>query len=176
MNNYTCRYPNSPKINKFNLNHYSVWCTLNKEKHNITKTAKIDLGSCIVCNSNKFVTWINYYQRTKERCKSQKKTCLYSSRFMQRRGSAVGVATGYELDDKGVRVQVPVRSIIFTSPHPSDWLWGPHSLLTNRYHWLSHQGMKRQRCEAEHSPPTMNSSKANKTWIYISTPPYAFIA
>jgi hypothetical protein len=36
------------------------------------------------------------------------------------RNSSVGIATGYELDDRGVGVRVPVGSRIFsTSPRPA---------------------------------------------------------
>jgi hypothetical protein len=35
-------------------------------------------------------------------------------------------------------------------------------------------GVKRQGREADHSPPA--SSEVKKTWIYTSTPPYAFMA
>jgi hypothetical protein len=35
-------------------------------------------------------------------------------------------------------------------------------------------GIKRQRREADHSPPI--SAEVKKTWIYTSTPPYAFMA
>jgi hypothetical protein len=35
-------------------------------------------------------------------------------------------------------------------------------------------GVKRPGREADHSPPT--SAEVKKTWIYTSTPPYAFIA
>jgi hypothetical protein len=43
------------------------------------------------------------------------------------RGSAVGIATGYGLDDRGVGVRVPVGSRIFSSPRRPDRLWGPLS-------------------------------------------------
>jgi hypothetical protein len=33
------------------------------------------------------------------------------------RGSAVGIATGYGLDDRGVRVRVQIGSRMFTSPY-----------------------------------------------------------
>jgi hypothetical protein len=49
------------------------------------------------------------------------------------RDSAVGIATRYGLDNRGVRVQVPVGLRIFSSPCRSDWLWGPPSLLYNGY-------------------------------------------
>jgi hypothetical protein len=39
--------------------------------------------------------------------------------------SAVGIATGYGLDDRVIRVRVPVGSRIFSSPRRPDWLWGP---------------------------------------------------
>jgi hypothetical protein len=49
------------------------------------------------------------------------------------RDGAVGIATGYELDDRGVRVRVPVGSRIFTSPYLPNRLWGPPNLLSNEY-------------------------------------------
>jgi hypothetical protein len=42
--------------------------------------------------------------------------------------SAVCIATGYWLDDRGVGVRVPVGSRIFSSPRRSDRLWGSPSL------------------------------------------------
>jgi hypothetical protein len=64
------------------------------------------------------------------------------------RDSAVGVATGYGLDDRGVGVRVPVGT---RSP-----------------------GVKRLGREADHSPSA--SAEVKKMWIYTSTPPYAFMA
>jgi hypothetical protein len=49
------------------------------------------------------------------------------------RDSAVGIATGYGLDDGGVGVLVPIGSSIFSSPRRSDRFWGPPSLLSNGY-------------------------------------------
>jgi hypothetical protein len=46
---------------------------------------------------------------------------------------AVGTATGYRLDDKGVGVRVPVGARLFPSPCRLDRLWGPPSLLYNGY-------------------------------------------
>jgi hypothetical protein len=48
-----------------------------------------------------------------------------------RRGSVVGIATGYWLGDRGVGVQVPVGSRIFSSSRRPDRLWGPQNLLFN---------------------------------------------
>jgi hypothetical protein len=47
--------------------------------------------------------------------------------------SAVSIATGYGLDDRGVGVRVPVRSRIFSSPLRPDRLCGPPTLLSNGY-------------------------------------------
>jgi hypothetical protein len=49
------------------------------------------------------------------------------------RVSAVGIATGYGLDDRGVGVRVPVGSRIFTSPCRPDRLWSSPNLLSNGY-------------------------------------------
>jgi hypothetical protein len=58
---------------------------------------------------------------------------LISLILIQSRDSAVGIATGYGLDDRGVGVRVPVGSRIFSSPSRPDWLWGPLNLLSNGY-------------------------------------------
>jgi hypothetical protein len=41
------------------------------------------------------------------------------------RDSAVSIATGYGLDDRGVRVRVPVELRIFFPPH-HPWAFGAH--------------------------------------------------
>jgi hypothetical protein len=46
------------------------------------------------------------------------------------RDSVVGIATGYELDDRGVGVRVPVRSRIFSFPSCPDRLWGHSASYT----------------------------------------------
>jgi hypothetical protein len=52
------------------------------------------------------------------------------------RDSVVGIATSYGLDDRGVRIRVPVRSRIFSSPNRPDRHWGPPNLLSNWYRGL----------------------------------------
>jgi hypothetical protein len=49
------------------------------------------------------------------------------------RGSAVGIAIGYGLDDRGVGVRVSIGSSIFTSPYRPGQLWDPHNLLSSGY-------------------------------------------
>jgi hypothetical protein len=49
------------------------------------------------------------------------------------RDSAVGIATGYRMEDQRVGVRVPVRARIFTSPCSPDRLWDPPNLISNGY-------------------------------------------
>jgi hypothetical protein len=56
---------------------------------------------------------------------------ICTTSFYKSRDSAVGIATGYALDDQGVGVRVPVGSRIFSSPRRPDRLWGPLNLLSN---------------------------------------------
>jgi hypothetical protein len=86
------------------------------------------------------------------------------------RDSSVGIATGYGMDDRGVGVRVPVESRIFTSRYRPARLWGPIQWVLKA---LS-PGLKRPGHDADQSPPT--SSEIKKTWVYTSTPPYAFMA
>jgi hypothetical protein len=59
---------------------------------------------------------------------------------VMRRDSAVGIAIGYELDDRGVGVRVPVVSRIFSSPRRPDRFCGPPNLLSDAYRKLFPQG------------------------------------
>jgi hypothetical protein len=49
------------------------------------------------------------------------------------RDTAIGIATGYGLDDQEVGVQVPLGERNIASPCSPDWLWGPLILLSNGY-------------------------------------------
>jgi hypothetical protein len=86
--------------------------------------------------------------------------------------SVVGIATGYGLDNRGVRVQVTVGSRIFSASSrpalgstqpPTQWVPGTLS-----------PGVKRPGNEADHSSPA--SVKVREMWIYTSTPSYTFMA
>jgi hypothetical protein len=50
------------------------------------------------------------------------------------------ILTGYELDDRGIWVQVLVRSRIFSSSCCPDWFWGSPILLYNGYQGLFLRG------------------------------------
>jgi hypothetical protein len=87
------------------------------------------------------------------------------------RVSALGIATGYGLDDEGDEVRVPIgsknvskssRPALGSTQPPTQWVPGALS-----------PGVKRPEHEAEHSPPT--SAKVKKMWMYTSTSPYAFM-
>jgi hypothetical protein len=79
------------------------------------------------------------------------------------RGSAVGIATGYGLDERGVKVRVPVGSelsllhIVQTGfeANPASYPMGTEGFSP---------GVKRQGREADHSPPA--SAEFKRMWIY----------
>jgi hypothetical protein len=56
--------------------------------------------------------------------------------YLRSQDSVVGIATGYGLEDQGVRVRVPVGSRIFSSPRRPDRLWGPSNFLSSGYRGL----------------------------------------
>jgi hypothetical protein len=61
--------------------------------------------------------------------------CIYfiEHYYFRNRDNIVGIATGCGLDDRGVRVRVPVGSKVFSSPRRLDRLWGSPNLLSNGY-------------------------------------------
>jgi hypothetical protein len=86
--------------------------------------------------------------------------------------SAVDIATGYWLDDRGVGVPSPGRVNNFLSSMssrpvlgfiqpPIQWILGVISPV-----------VKQPVHEGDHSPPA--SAEVKKMWIYTFTPPYTF--
>jgi hypothetical protein len=90
------------------------------------------------------------------------------------RDSVVGIATGYGLDDRGIRSSSPgrVKNFLFsTSSRPALGSTQPP------IEWILvalSPGVKRQERDADRSPPT--SAEVKKMWIYTFTPLYAFMA
>jgi hypothetical protein len=58
---------------------------------------------------------------------------LHTYTLYRRRDNAVGLATGYGLDDRGIGVLVQVESRIFSSSRHANQFWGPPNLLYNWY-------------------------------------------
>jgi hypothetical protein len=56
------------------------------------------------------------------------------------RDSAVGIATGYGLDNREFGVRVPVGSRISSSPRRPDRPWVPPNLLYNGYRGVKRPG------------------------------------
>jgi hypothetical protein len=91
----------------------------------------------------------------------------------RRRDSAVGIATVYGLDDRGVEFEprwgqdFSLLPVVQTGSgvHPTSCLMGRGAFSPR---------VKRPGREADHSPPT--SAEVKKTWVYTSRPSYAFMA
>jgi hypothetical protein len=106
-------------------------------------------------------------KETKRKLLKERWNRIYS--LLRSRDSAVGIATGYGLDDRGVGVRVPVGSRIFSSPRRPDRLWGPPNLLSNGYRGALSPGVKRPGRYADHSPPA--NAEVKKMLIYTFSPP-----
>jgi hypothetical protein len=84
------------------------------------------------------------------------------------RNSAVGIATGYVLDDRGIGVRVPVGSRILSSPRRPDRLWCPPTLLSNEYLRFFPRG---KAASAWSWPPTSNQCRSQENLdLYIHSP------
>jgi hypothetical protein len=84
---------------------------------------------------------------------------------MRSRDSAVGIVTGYGLDDQGVGVRVPVESSIFCSPRRPEPVLGPTQPPIQWIPGVLSPGVKWPGREADHSPPT--SAEVKKTYSPI---------
>jgi hypothetical protein len=88
--------------------------------------------------------------------------------------SAVGIATGYGLDDLGVWSSSPGRGRIFLLSTPSRLVLGSTHPPIQLVPGALYPGVRRSGREADHSPPI--SAEVKKSWVYTSTPPYVFMA
>jgi hypothetical protein len=94
-------------------------------------------------------------------------TCYLSD---QSHDSSVGIALGYELDDRGSRVRFPAGARNFSLHHRVQNGSGAHSDSYSM--WVPGAlslGVKRTGRETDHSPPSR--AQVKYAWSYISTPP-----
>jgi hypothetical protein len=103
---------------------------------------------------------------------------LISVQFLKRNpdgwisDGVVGIATGYGLDDRESELSPGrIKNILVTSSRP---VLGPTQPPIQWVPGTLFPGVKRPGLEADHSPPA--SAEVKKTWLYTSTPPYAFMA
>jgi hypothetical protein len=93
-----------------------------------------------------FCLYLAFKLWSKDGNKSTQLKCIYHEiilvlyHIVWSRDSVVGIATGYNPDDRGVGVQVLVGVRMFTSPCCPDQLWGPPNLLSNGYQRLFPRG------------------------------------
>jgi hypothetical protein len=87
------------------------------------------MAGCVI----KYITW---------NCTAAWCVLLFDYYKIRSRDCAVGIATGYGLDDRGVGVWVPVGARIVSSPCCPDQFWVPPSLLSNGNRGGSFLGVK----------------------------------
>lgn len=88
---------------------------------------------------------------------------------IRNRDSAVSVATGYRLDNRGVEIQVQVGARFFSSLSCPGQFWSPPSLLFSVYKGAFSQGVKWPRHEADNPPPS-TSKDQEYVDLYIHSP------
>jgi hypothetical protein len=86
------------------------------------------------------------------------------------RDSAVGITTGYGLEDRGVGVRVPVGSRIFSSPRSPDLLCGPPNLLFNGYRGLFPWGLSGRGVKLTTHLKLVPESRKVHLLVYIHSP------
>jgi hypothetical protein len=123
--------------------YHGAWAHLNGILNNASNQC-VSVCVCCYATARKNVTAAtNKHARIEElldpfymRSVSCKATSPFQNFLYVSRDSAVGIATGYRLDIRGVRFRIPVEARILSSLRRSDGYWSPPSLLTNRYRGL----------------------------------------
>jgi hypothetical protein len=123
---HQARWGSWPKIFFLTLNPYgqSLCNVLSDERLGLSLMSM--LGLCQV-----YVPHIQHVTENVSFC------TIFKSRSQN---SVVGIATSYSLDDREVRVRVPVGSRIYSSPNRPDRIWGPPNFLSNGYQGLFPRG------------------------------------
>jgi hypothetical protein len=152
---------------------YVAWDTLSKcdpesSHDNINENPSSTQQNCSI-----FVVFVKNSKTTVKRamcqCQVQNESCFYKQNGIQAklhkfpncslgnesRDSTVGIGTGYELNDQGVGVRVPVGQ----EENRLDLFCGPPSLLSKGIPGDLSPGVKQPGREADHSPPTSAEDK-----------------
>jgi hypothetical protein len=90
------------------------------------------------------------------------------------RDSSVGIALGYELDDRSSRVRFQGRMGIFLFITAFRTALRPTQPLIQGVAGAISLEVKRSGRETDHSPPS--KAEVKNVWSYTSTPQYAFMA
>jgi hypothetical protein len=92
---------------------------------------------------------------------------------LRSRDSVLSKANGYRLDDRGGRSSSPGRFTNFLSSTLSRPALGSTKPPIQWVPVTLSPGVKQSGREGDHLPPA--SAEVKKMWIYICTPPYAFM-
>jgi hypothetical protein len=167
ISDISVNYPYMPRINfkrvywrriiRSIVAYWTMICNVTSHRESTTipsnparVTCLKNITICSIADANPKLTGRLEVRGTTTGVKSrQNLSCLFlhqtqqirnSIRQSRSRDSAVGIATGYGLDDRGVGVRSPVGVRIFSSPRRPDRFWGPPSLLSNGYRVLFPRG------------------------------------
>jgi hypothetical protein len=128
------------------LQWYAVPCIVNKMQRSnfLFSVSSHNEGDMIMNTENSFHIKVTVKKISSECMKvitgDKKKFFTSVSPYIGSQDSVVSIATGYRLNDRGVRVRVPVGSRTFSSPCHPDQFWGPPNLLSNGYQGLFPRG------------------------------------
>jgi hypothetical protein len=111
-----------------------------------------DIGCRVVSTTDPYDRNLGLVNRTLN-CNITNPKITLTTRGLMCRGSSVGIATTYGLDDRRVRVRAVVGCRIFTSLYRQHGFWSPPNLQSNEYRG-PFPGVKRSGRGADHSLPT----------------------